>query len=232
MAIKRSETYKAKMSIAAQKREALRKLERLGAPEPTPVDFISPSTTSTTESAETVGMPIASESDPNLGSPSQSIDLKKLRQLASAGNDIAACAAALNVRPEDIEAAISPTDWSSYFASAIRAGQAAIKLGLHLRAVGGDSRALDILAEQAKPSNPNDGCPRCKRLHSMTNAELQAEKARLAAVIADTPDVRLARCLAKAPTVRVLDPLKPGSELAVSALPTNASESEFINLDS
>lgn len=196
--------YKAKMSIAAQKREALRRLARLGAPLPETVDYVSPSTTSTTESAETVGMPIAPESDPNLGSPCQSIDLKKLRQLASAGIDLPACAASLNVRVEDVEAAIAPQSWSEYFVSAVRAGQAAIRLGLHLRATTGDTRALELLAEQAKPSTDYDGCPRCKRLYSMTNAELQAEKARLQAVIADTASVRLARNLAKAPTVASL----------------------------
>ena len=38
------------------------------------------------------GMPVDSASDPNLGAPSQKLDLRKLRQLASAGNDHGACA--------------------------------------------------------------------------------------------------------------------------------------------
>jgi hypothetical protein len=94
------------------------------------------------------GMPVEPTSDPNLGTPSQKLDLRKLRQLASAGNDLDACAAALNVRPEDVESAVHPESWSDYYLAALQAGQAQIKLGLHLRAATGDTRAVELLNQQ------------------------------------------------------------------------------------
>lgn len=100
--------------------------------------------------SETLAMPVDPDSDPQLTSPSQSIDLKRLRELAGAGNDISLCAAALSTTPTAIEEAIAPTMWADYSLDALKAGEAAIRLALHRRAVLGDSRAMELLAEQEK----------------------------------------------------------------------------------
>ena len=193
MPVVRSDEYKARMSIAAKKREALRRLKRLGVAEPSPTDLEAPSTNSTNHQAQassTPAMPLTADSDPSLTPPVSSIDPKRLRELASAGNDLWACASALCATPEAIQHLISPTTWEDYAQDALRAGQAHIKVGLHRRATSGDPRAVELLREPESTGGENcpkhgdcPKCPRCARIAAMTDEELRAERARLLAVV-------------------------------------------------
>jgi hypothetical protein len=184
MPIVRSAEYKAKMSIAATKREALRHLKRCGVAPPDQFDLVAPSTNSTNHQApiaSTPSMPLDPASDPCLTPPLVSIDAKRLRELAAAGNDLWACASALWVTPEAIERAIAPTTWATYAEDAQRAGQAHIKVALHRRATTGDARAVELLLESQPTSG--EACPQCRRIESMTNEELRAERERLQRVL-------------------------------------------------
>jgi hypothetical protein len=122
-------------------------------------------------------MPLDPASDPCLTPPVVSIDAKRLRELAAAGNDLWGCASALCVTPEAIERAIAPTNWATYSDDAQRAGQARIKLAIHRRAATGDARALELLHESQPTSG--EACPLCRRIGSMTIEELRAERERL-----------------------------------------------------
>lgn len=161
-------------------------------------------------------MPLDPASDPCLTPPAVSIDAKRLRELAAAGNDLSACASALWVTPQAIERAIAPTIWATYAEDAQRAGQAHIKLAIHRRATTGDARAVELLHESQPTSG--EACPRCRRIESMTNEELRAERERLQWVL-NAPRYSGFSHTPLPPTVHVI-----ATERPVIARPTLAGE--------